>query len=87
MTYNEALRESENMKQFEGCKIIIKDYGNENFFPTYVSCGMGMGMESMMMAQEHSVMLHSHNDVCKTTPPAGRSQKQHNLIQSLNKRF
>jgi hypothetical protein len=99
MTYEEAREKELFMPDMKHMRTKVTTYnGGESYFVTYVpdvkgmlGAGMsfGMGMEYELRSVMHERLIHmdiENFDKDTKEPPTGRTQKQHNLIQTLNKR-
>lgn len=91
MTYNEVAEQIKTMPSFSGMHLTIKQAtpGNENtYYPDYVPNNPMFGCIEYRIYDcfEREDFSRFNEPKHKTTPPSGRDQKQHNLIQSMNRR-
>jgi len=88
MNYEEAVLKSGTMKEIEDVHKVIISCGNGNYYVSYESNFSGMSILTNNRNIEKTFVVE--DDVyCEKIVPAGRTNKQHNHILSLNnkKRF
>ena len=92
MTYNKAVKVLELMKDIPGLHKVIIESTVDNYYVTYEGIGMSYGWGGMRSINMHYSYIECEMDryvdygVSSQEPPVGRTQQQHDLIMSFNKR-